>query len=181
MKLNELYEGTERTYKNAFKTTWEIGNNIDCARQFLVGLDGAPDVVNGNFDCDKNQLSSLEGGPSRVTGDFSCNDNDIGTLEFCPKYIGGDFFAMRCGLTDLHNIHKKIDYIFDTFVASRNPIKSHVLGLLKIKGLQAVRLENNKVSAILNAHLLGLPADKRDILKCQQVLIDNGFEEYAKL
>ena len=181
MKLTELYEGTERTYKNAFKTTWQIGNNIDCQKQFLVSLEGAPDIVNGNFDCDSNQLTSLKGCPTRVTGDFSCNDNIIGTLEFCPKYIGGDFYAFRCGLTNLHNIHKHIDYVFDTFIVSRNPIKSHVLGLLKIKGLQSIRLDNEKVQKIINKYLAGIPLDKRDILGCQQDLIDAGFEEYAKL
>ena len=66
-------------------------------------------------------------------------------------------------------VRGKIDF-------SKNKISSHVLGLLKIKGLKHVKLSNKKVETIINKYL-----PEGDILECQSELMDAGLEEYAKL
>ena len=59
---------------------------------------------------------------------------------------------------------------------TNNPIESHVLGLLKIKGLQEVRLDDIQLTKIINKYLpLG------DLLDCQEELIEAGYEEFAQL
>jgi hypothetical protein len=57
-----------------------------------------------------------------------------------------------------------------------NPILSNVLGLLKIEGLMVVYLLNKEVQAIINKYL-----PMGDIFKCQEELIEAGFEDYAKI
>jgi len=59
---------------------------------------------------------------------------------------------------------------------SFNPIKSSVLGLVKIKGLTEVMFVNKKLEKIMNKYLpLG------DIFDCQEELIEAGLEEFAEL
>ena len=67
-----------------------------------------------------------------------------------------------------------------------NPIKSHVLGLLLIDGLEEVSFESfsigadaakHKVAQIINKHL----KNGRDVFACQEELIEAGLDEYAQL
>ena len=67
---------------------------------------------------------------------------------------------------------------------TKNPIKSHVLGLLKIKGLRSVSLDNKEVADIINKYLFGATGKDpsiRDIVDCQEELMDNDLEDYALL
>jgi hypothetical protein len=66
------------------------------------------------------------------------------------------------------------------FYLDKNPIKSHVLGLLLIDGLRRVALDNEEVEAIINDHLRK-PMSKQRMINCQNALIDAGYEEYAQL
>jgi hypothetical protein len=98
----------------------------------------------GDFYCDHLHLTSLEGTPVTVGGNFWCKDND---------------------LTSLKDIHKILKNMNGTFWASRNPIKSHVLGLLLIKGCGEVKLDNYRVQTILNKHLPNTKGNK-GLLDC---------------
>jgi hypothetical protein len=132
-------------------------------------------VWDDELELDHKKLTSLEGCPEKVTDDFCCNNNYLTSLEGCPKEVKESFWCYRNRITDLHNIHK---YIFSCrYIDLRNnPIKSHVLGLLKIKNLEYVDLDNRKVQAIIVKYVpLG------DIFECQSELIEAGFEEYAQL
>ncbi len=62
--------------------------------------------------------------------------------------------------------------------ASDNPIKSHVLGSLLIKGVTEVRLDNEQVTEILNRHL---GKGRAGMLMAQEELIEAGLEEFAQL
>jgi hypothetical protein len=62
------------------------------------------------------------------------------------------------------------------FHAKRNPIKECILGLLKIKNLTNVTLDNKEVQDIINKYL-----PEGNIVECQSELIEAGFEEFAKL
>lgn len=62
------------------------------------------------------------------------------------------------------------------------PIESNVLGLILIKNLEKFSFEDFKgevhpVQNIINKHLKG----SRDVLECQEELIENGYKQYAKL
>jgi hypothetical protein len=62
------------------------------------------------------------------------------------------------------------------FLAKKNPINECVLGLLKIKKLKKVEIDNKEVEAIINKYL-----PEGNIVECQSELIEAGFDEYAKL
>jgi hypothetical protein len=64
------------------------------------------------------------------------------------------------------------------FVATGNPIKSHVLGLMLIDGLKTIRLDNKQVEEILNRHL---GKGRAGMLMAQEELIEAGLEEFAQL
>lgn len=178
--------------------------NYNCSENQITSLKGAPSVVGGGFYCTDNELGSLEGGPAKISGNyycdnnnlrdlkgapkeitkehnFNCSDNKLTSLEGIPETIGGVVNCANNELTSLKNIHLQLKELTGSDERSinffGNPIKSHVLGLLKIKGLKKVTLDNKKVEAIINKHLKG----ERDIFDCQEELEDAGYEEFAKL
>lgn len=133
-------------------------------------------IVTGSFYCRQEDLVSLKGAPRRVGGSFNCQNNQLTSLEGAATLIGAHFSCIDNKLTSLKDVHKHIHMIRGNFYCTRNPIKSHVLGLLKIKGLHCVLIDDNKVEDIINKYL-----PEGDIFACQQELIDAGLEEYAQL
>lgn len=82
----------------------------------------------------------------------------------------------------LHNIHKQINCPnASLFVVSFSMIISHVLGLviMKVKRLTGptTRVESQQWVNIVLKHF----NSGKDVLECQEELIENGFKEYAKL
>ena len=179
MKLKELFEAkAERSILSVMgKQEDQYPGYFYCAGNKLTSLQGAPQVVNDSFYCAHNNLTSLEGAPSAVKGNFSCSNNKLTSLEGAPSVVKGDFSCFYNNLTSLAGIHKIIKEIHGCADFEKNPIKSSVLGLMRIKGLTKVYLDNKQVEDILNKYLEG----DRDIIKCQSELLDAGLEEYAKL
>lgn len=153
--------------------------DINCSFNDLENLIGAPIFKNpriSSFNCTSNSLTSLEGAP-KVCFNFVCDDNEnLKSFEFMPEIITGDLSLNGCGFTSLKDIHKHVKEIKNGILLDGCPIKSHVLGLLKIKKLKRAYLNSRDVETIINKYL-----PEGDIFACQQELIDNGFEEYAKL
>ena len=178
MKLKELFEAKERSILSVMgKQEDPYPRNFSCFNNNLTSLEGAPSVVKGNFSCFNNNLTSLEGAPSAVKGDFYCSYNNLTSLEGAPSVVKGVFSCSNNKLTSLAGIHKIIKEIHGAAYFRSNPIKSSVLGLMRIKGLTKVFLDNKQVMGILNKYLKG----DRDIIKCQSELLDAGLEEFAKL
>ena len=199
MKLKELFEAKERSilsvmgkqedqYPGNFVCSYNkltslqgapsvVKGDFSCYNNNLTSLQGAPSVVNGYFSCSNNKLTSLEGAPSVVNGGFACFSNNLTSLEGAPSVVNGGFSCFSNNLTSLAGIHKIIKEIHGCADFNGNLIKSNVLGLMRIKGLTRVILDNKQVQNILNKYLKG----DRDIIKCQSELLDAGLEEYAKL
>ena len=154
----------------------QVGKNFWCTGNQLISLKGAPQQVGGDFMCGNNKLTSLEGAPQHVGWGFICDSNQLTSLKGAPKHIGGSFWCDRNQLTSLEGIHEQILEINGHADFEKNPIKSHVLGLLLIKGLTSVKLDNDRLSVIINKYLpLG------DIMACQNELIDAGLEDFAQI
>jgi hypothetical protein len=154
----------------------KVGGNFYCSFSQLTSLKGAPKEIGEGFYCEDNELRSLEGAPQKVGRNFHCAGNELASLDGAPQEVGGDFLCQNNRLTSLKDIHKQIKKMNGIFSAASNPIKSHVLGLLLIKGIIKVRLDNKEVEAIINRYL-----GTGDIFSAQEELIDAGLEEYAKL
>ena len=197
MKLKELFESTGKSVADLgieYK-----GGDFDCYNNELTSLEGAPDHVGGDFDCDNNEFISLEGGPSRVDGSFSCHHNQLTSLKGAPSHVGadfscsnnqlaslqgapcrvvGNFYCTSNRLTSLKDVHRQITEIRGVFACRQNPIKSHVLGLLLIKGITEIQLDHKQVGEILNKHL---GKGRVGMLMAQEELIEAGLEEFAQL
>jgi hypothetical protein len=134
-------------------------NDIDIIARGLTYLKGLslPEKVGGHFFCSYNKLTSLTGAPKEVGGNFSCANNM---------------------LTSLEGIHKQIKKINGIFFSQRNPINSHVLGLLLIEGITDIYLDNEQVQDILNKHL---GKGKAGVLAARQELLDADLDDYAEL
>jgi hypothetical protein len=200
MKLKELFETAEKSFLSVYGEQPDPGhgdfviNNlrltslagmpkvlhggVSCGTNNLETLYGAPEKVSDKFSCRHNKLTSLKGAPKSVGGYFNCEDNLISSLEGAPNTIAGVFYCSGNKLTSLKGIHKQIKYIGDFATFDGNPIKSHMLGLLKIDGLRHIYyIDNKPVQNIINKHLKG----DKDIFACQEELIEAGFPEFAQL
>jgi hypothetical protein len=67
-----------------------------------------------------------------------------------------------------------------TFFAYENPLKSHVLGLLLVKGCKEVVLDNKVVDEVLNRYLPNTRGSKA-VIEAQSELLDLDLEEFAQL
>ena len=130
----------------------------------LIGL-----TING-------KLITVKTKDKKWTGDFDCSHNELTSLTGAPTSVTGNFYCRGNKLTSLKDVHKQIKSIGGTFYLIKNPIKSHVLGLLKIKRLKYVELDNKEAEKIINKYL-----PEGDIFDCQEELIEAGLDKYAQL
>lgn len=154
----------------------KIRGMFSCRNNNLESLEHGPSTVIGTYNCGANYLTSLKGAPTELDGDFVCRGNNLRSLEGAPAKIK----SLDCSnnhLTSLKGIHKIFTEIDGEANFTRNDISSHVLGLLKIKGLKEVSMKNTRVENILNEHLSG----ERNIFACQADLEDQGLDDYAQL
>jgi hypothetical protein len=140
----------------------------------LESLEGAPTEVTGDFSCSNClKLTSLKGAPTKVGGYFKCNVcTSLTSLEGAPTIVKGSFGCSNCeNLTKLSHIKST-----ETLFINDTPI-TNLLYVFKIEGLKEIETGNNKLDEIINKHLAG----DRDIMDCQEELIEAGFRKYARL
>lgn len=162
---------------------------IDLSEKNLTRIPVKFKEIKGSFYLDGNPLTTLLNCPEIVTGNFSCIKTQITSLEHAPKKVGlyDENFVVTYNdnLTSLTKIHKYVKSVKHTFIFDIGT--THVLGLLKIQGLQHIVVREEDGSAwgstryvsnlerILNEHLA-----KRDELLCQNDLIAAGYIEEAR-
>jgi hypothetical protein len=158
----------------------KVGITYSCTDNKLISLKGAPRVVSYNFYCSNNKLTSLEGCPRTIGGNLYCEKNKLLTsLEGGPRSVGEDVYFHGCtNLISLHNVHLHFPKVNGTFYLNRTGPKTSVLGLLLIRQLEGVVLNDSKVAAILNKYI---ETHNRDLLACALELINAGYEDEAKL
>ena len=133
------------------------------------------------------KLSSFDGFPMEILGELLLNNTQFRNFDGAPANISSTLRAEKCKLDTLSDIHRNIKSIGTStargaILIRENKIINGGLGLLLIKNLEDVLWDDEysfKVEEILNRYLNS--NDKAKIFKCQKELIDNGFEEYAKL
>jgi hypothetical protein len=176
----------------------EVGSDYHCSRNLLVTLEGAPRRLKGNFMCDYNRLPSLKGGPIEVGGSYGCSYNRLTSLVGCartvgenliagsnkyltsleggPRSVGGGVFLEFCkSLTSLQHVHLHLPEALSIFL-SKVPITGPLLGLLRVKKLRRVVLDDDRLTGILNKYL-----PEGNPLACALELIEAGYEEQARL
>lgn len=138
-------------------------------------------IVKGDFNAANTDIPSLKGSPSWVGGVFSCYGTKITSLEGISEYIGADLNCFFTPIESFQNIHKQIKHIGGQLYLPKL-IKSHILGVIFIKGLESIAIidgnsKQTQVQNIINNHLAG----DRNPHEVQGELIEAGFSEYAKL
>jgi hypothetical protein len=138
--------------------------------------------------CRAQKLTSLEYGPRLLaqhpgsSGSYICDNNELTSLEHVSREMPGFFSCYENQLTSLKDIHKHIIKMNGEFNAGRNPIKSHVLGVLLIDGCKRLYLADSimRVQDIINKYLPNKEG-RKGLMKCKAELVDAGFEAFAQI
>jgi hypothetical protein len=91
--------------------------------------------------------------------------------------IGTFFYCTDNELTSLEGVHKIIKKIGGAFYCWGSPIKTGGIGLILIEGLTRIR-SDQPAFKIINRYL---GQGKKGLLRCQDELIEAGYEEFARL
>lgn len=181
MKLQNLFEQEEKTIAS-----------IPWVTKILDSNGNMPEFETGSLIISGWKVTTLRGVPKKIDKNFDAASNELTDLEGFPSYVGEKLFFNRNKIPSLKNIHNIVKHA-KMIICDSNPLESNVLGLLKIEGLNEVKLYdkgghvfgisypkiNEKlkiVETIINKYL-----PKGDIMDCQDELIDAGLEEFAKL
>lgn len=167
-------------------TTADDVNSYSAQSMGLTNLKGAPHVIKGDAWFGANHLKNLSGTLHEVHGDLNLNRNSLTSLEGDVHSID-TLNASYNNLKSLKGIHKVFKHV-SHLIVDHNPIKSHVLGVLLIPGLEDVVFNIDgfqedplyKAEKIINRYLPnthGMAA----VLECQDEMIDVGLEELAQL
>ena len=127
-----------------------VGESFECSHTDITSFEGGPKQVGRNYlagGC--KELVSLQGLPEVVPGILALAMSNyrsstpapvkVTTLDGISKRIGS--LILPAGPLDLHNIHKKIDFIRNQIVVyhphgSKAPTVIRALGLMLIQGLR---------------------------------------------
>jgi hypothetical protein len=154
----------------------------NCPR--LRSLEGLPKSMKQSLTLKNLILPDLTGAPSSVNALY-IEDCKIGSIDGIPERIFGDLSFDDTMIMSLHDIHKKVKLINGSIYMQRTTITECVLGLLLIKGIKAVYVDNAKSDLRMVMHIINKylkePMSKQRMIDCQNELIDAGFEEYAQL
>jgi hypothetical protein len=156
----------------------EVGNYYKCHNNKLTSLKGMPRIINGDFWCFKNRLTSFEGCARTIKGSLYGQHNKLLTsIEGGPCFVGIDVHLSNCPkLTSLQNIHLHFPEVHGSIDLDNTNVKEHMLGLLLVRGLRDISIDDTKLSSILRKYLSG-----GNLLACALELIEAGYEEQAKL
>jgi hypothetical protein len=154
----------------------------------LIDLSGAPKIVKETFEVSKTLITSFKGLPADATYKwFNANEcQNLTSLRGLVASVHGMELNGNPKLTSLEGIGTKWLKSCERLEV-KSQINSHVLGILKIKGLKQLvtasyNFEGNEVWAvIIKKYLKDGKTEAQDIFDCQNELIDAGLDDYAQL
>ncbi len=192
--FNLLQQLLEDQYTRIGSSKIKIENGIMIPNQF-------PDKV-GWFGCfNLKQLTSLENCPQEVINSFNCDNTNITSLQYSPKKVefyhcqdtkitSLDYAPLKCGEIDCRNNILHLKGIGKSYLKEcqklflPDTIKLNILGLCRIKKLEKIyifnkvnRTESGDLYEAIEIVKKYLNTDGSD---CQEELIQNGFNDYAK-
>lgn len=158
--------------------------SLTISKSSIQSLKGCPQKIQNLMIHENPNLITLEGCPSKLKHLDIRDNKNLSSLEHIASDIDGNLQIYRnAKIISLHNLDKLVKRI-GTMISFDPTIKSNVLSILKIAGLdQGVwqtkpnsHLQTD-LAKILTKYLFG----GRDIIGCQEDLIDNGLKDYAEL
>lgn len=171
-----------------------IDGELLAQRCSLTTLVGSPKSVAGGFSVYGNKLNSLAGAPKTVgidySGDFDVSGNPLKSLYDSPDEVQGSVYCTETNITSLQGIGRDyLKIVHGDIVVNASKIKSHVLGLLFIKGLTGLRYNTSEknpgldlVNEWLHKERVDGGTNRKDMLiDLQHALIEEGFDDLAQL
>jgi hypothetical protein len=146
----------------------------------ITTLKGVPHTVKGTFNVSFNpNLTSLQYSPTDIEISYDCSINEnLTSFEGITQDIKGYVNATSCrNLNSFKGIGKIGNGLYLEGSLDKLP---GLLRILKIEHLSKVVTSIKKLDDILNRYLTE-PLKNRDIMECQEEMIDAGFERWAKL
>jgi hypothetical protein len=164
-------------YRSEYQT-YTVENTFDCVPTHHFPFDfssvSLPNLSLQIFDC--FQLETLKGCPNQL-GHLQVSGSKISSLEYAPLKCDS-IILNNSPIKELKGIGR--NFLKDVKIISIElPLESNVLGLCRIKNLRHINNQSSDkiifdVLNIVNKHL------KTDGSECQEELIQNGFNDYAK-
>ena len=201
MKLKDIKNITEETKKRLivisipkaearskfsyYVETMNIEDYASCnvTGIMLTSLEGSPKQF-VDFYCNMNHITSLVGGPEIITETMNCQRNKLTDLIGAPRSCKDFYATVNNPISHLRGVGKDYLQECENIYITTEKITSHVLGLLRVKNLDFIyaftianKDDNPKWLAIIDVHL----RNGKDIMDCQEELIQAGLKEYAKL
>ena len=183
----------------------EVSDGLSLSENYqLTSLEGVPSHIKGDFDmafCKK--LTSFEHGPEKVDGGVNATWSGLTSLKGCPKIINRHFDCDSCKITEIDDTPEHISEDWNlannqitslkgiekltrcdgSIYLSGNPIRSSVLGLLKIQNLTNVYFSPSDPEPMIQALNIikkHLGKGRAGMIDAQQELMDNGLDEFAE-
>lgn len=150
----------------------------------IQSLIGCPQKIQTLILIENANLITLEGCPSKLKELTIDNHKNLQSLEHIASDIEGNLHINNnAKITSFHNLDKLVKRI-GNMLWFDSTIKDSALSILKIKGLEhGVRQRHNDPNANspLGKILTKYIYSGRDIIECQEALIDAGLKDYAEL
>jgi hypothetical protein len=149
----------------------------------LTSLKNCPNQVGHNFNCRSTSITSLEFSPKIIDRWFICHNTKITSLDHAPLKCYG-FACDGNNILHLKGIGRS--YLKECFeLWLPETIKSNILGLCQIKNLKTIYIQDYNITVVKSGDLYeAIEIVKKylnkDIDECQEELIQNGFNDYAK-
>ncbi len=166
----------------------KVEGDVFVANNPLESLDGCPHEIGNDFSVANTNITSLAGGPKKVGSDYVASKTGITNLEGIAQHIGWALYLRDCkNLKDLKGIDKHVKFIGAGLLLDDTNITSHMLGIFRIKGLKSVSMSDTKIRQLVNSILDRLNDNDPErksadmLLDAQEELIENGYEDLAKL
>ncbi len=167
----------------------EVRGNVQLSHVGLKDIPASFNIVQGAFAVADNNLKSLKGSPHTAKS-FYCHDNNITSLDYICRTTS-TIDIRRNHIQSLIGVHKLIDRC-TRLLLNGNPIKEGGIGLIFIKDLHEITFDRSgsefpMPSSFITKHSAFeiiskyLQQGKNGVLACQQELIDNGYELFARL
>ena len=184
----------------------EVVENLYLINTFVKDLKFAPKTFYGDLVINNNRnLKSLAGCPTEVPGDFSCCDNhELESLVGGPTTVGKSYKIDTCNslksiegiaetigkhlsicnnrkLDNLEGINKKVKSCGGKLDVSGNYFTHSIMGVVVVKGITSLEYKfGGKASKAFDI-IFKCRTEGKDALECQDLLIDAGLQDFAKL
>ncbi len=171
-------------------TGYRINNDlsVDVDQDVSIAYDGnlthLPvqfNTVKAHFSIKHTAITSLRGAPRKVYGEFECSYNKLTTLEFIPTWME-NMICYENHFTTYKHVRNTVQSCVEVSLP-QYPVPGTMYWILvpKIEVISILTMGGqfdamNNIMDILNRHI-----HTKDILACQEELIDAGLGQWAKL